>query len=324
MKKNLSLTAGLLALVSLTAGCGEGETASSSVDEVVEINMGVSRIADLAPLYLGEEQGFFEDEGIDLNLQPQQGGSVTITGVVSGDFQMGFANTVSFLLATSKGIPLRAVAPAANVGSDPQSEDFTAIMVRADSPIQSVADLAGRTIAVNTVESMVDTMVRASLDAEGVDSSTVEFVEIPFQDQIAALETGRVDVITPQEPFLYDAQQQGLKTVLPGYYATAIPGFTNGFYFTSEAFLQENPEVIEGFQRAIERSVEYANSHEDEVRAVIPSFTGVDPGVAENIALPSWEPAVNRGTTEQLSDLLVDFGLIEQRPDLDELLPSPN
>jgi NitT/TauT family transport system substrate-binding protein len=282
--------------------------------------MGVSRIADLAPLYIGVEQGFFRDENIELDLQPQQGGSVTITGVVSGDFQLGFANTGSMLVAATKGLPLRAIAPAASVGTDPEKEDFTAIMVRPDSPINSVEDLAGKTIAVNTIQSMVDTFVRASLDATGVDSSSVNFLEIPFPDQVAALEAGQVDVITPQEPYLTGAEDHGLKTVLSGYCVTAIPHFTNGVYFTSEQFMQESPDVVEGLQRALTRSVEYANSHTDEVRASIPSFTGVDPQIAERIALPLWEPQINRETTEELADLLIEYKLLDERPDVAEIV----
>lgn len=309
-------------LVAVAAGCGESDSggASTTAGGQTKIKMGTSRIADLAPLYLGVQKGFFRDEGLDLELQPQQGGSVTITGVASGDFQMGFANTVSMLLAATKGLPLRAIAPGASVGTDPKTEDFTAIMVKPDGPIQSLEDLEGQTIAVNTVDSMVDTLVRASLDARGVDSSKVKFVEIPFPDQIAALEAGRVNVITPQEPFLSEATDRDFKVLLSGYYATAIPEFTNGVYFTSEEFLKSEPEVVAGFQRALARSVTYANEHEDEVRKVIPGFTGVDAAVAQRIALPQWETEINLATTEQLASSLVRYRLLDEQPNVDEIV----
>jgi NitT/TauT family transport system substrate-binding protein len=315
----LSLSLALALSVSACGGTPEASPTSSDGRQLETVTMGVSTIADLAPLHLGDRKGFFRDEGIELDLQPQQGGSVTITGVVSGHLDMGFANTVSLLLAHEKGLPLPAVAPAASVGTDAETEDFTALMVRSDSPINSVKDLAGQTIAVNTVKSMVDTMVRASLDASGVDSSSVKFIEIPFADQVAALQNKQVDVIAPQEPFLTEAERGGLKSVLKGYYVTAIPDFTNGMYFTSEQFLKKSPKTVEAFQRAMQKSIEYANAHESEVREIIPEFTGVEPSVAGEIALPQWKPKINRDSLEKLSDKLLEYGLVKERPDVQKI-----
>lgn len=311
-----------ISMLGLVAGCGASGDAGSEggSDGLTTLTVGVSSIGDLAPIYLGQEQGYFGEEGIELELQPQQGGAVTVTGVVSGDFQVGYSNTTSLLVANVKGLPLRALAPAAQVGTDPSSEDYTAIMVREDSPIEDVQDLAGKTLAANTLESQTDSTVKAALEAEGVDPSSVTFTEIPFPEQVAALEEGQVDAITPIEPFVTQGEDAGMRTILSGYFATGIPNYTTGAYFTTARYLEENPEIADGLRRAIHRSLEYAQSHEAEVREIIPSFTEVDPDLAERIRLPIFAAEFDRESIDRLADLIVKYGLTDERPDVDTVL----
>lgn len=315
--------AALVALAAL-AGCGGGDDSAGGggggSGEITTLKVGVSSIADLAPIYLGQEKGFFRDERLKLDLQPQQGGSVTITGVASGDFQVGYSNTTSLLVASAKGLPLRAIAPAAQVGTDPKRQDYTAVMVAKDSKVRDVGDLAGTTMAANTLESQTDSTVKAALKAKGVDPDSVKFTEIPFPDQVAALQKGRVDVITPIEPFVTLGEDAGLRTVLPGYFSTGIPNYTTGAYFTTAPYMEQHADVVDRLRRAIVRSLEYAKAHEAEVRATIPTFTSVKPALAKRISLPVWGTTFNRASIDRLADLIVKDKLADKRPDVGAVL----
>jgi NitT/TauT family transport system substrate-binding protein len=297
------------------AGGGSGDTG-----KLTTLRAGVSSIGDLAPIYLGQKKGFFAKQGLKLDLQPQQGGAVTVTGVVSGDFDFGYSNTTSLLVAQARNLPLVAIAPAAQVGTDPKTEDYTAIMVKPDSPISSPEDLAGRTLAANTLESQTDSTVKAALDAKGVDPSKVKFTEVPFPDQLAALQKGSVQAITPIEPFVTLAKDAGMRTVLPGYFSTGIPNYTTGAYFVNKRFLQEKPDVAKRLRTAIQRSLEYAQSHEQEVRETIPTFTSIKPDLAKRVALPMFPATFDRESLDRLADLIVKYRLAEKRPDVDAVL----
>src|SRR5688500_18059927 len=65
------------------------------------VRVGVVPIADVAPLYLGREKGFFADEGLDVEPQPATGGAAITPAVVDGDLEFGFSNTISLLIAAA-------------------------------------------------------------------------------------------------------------------------------------------------------------------------------------------------------------------------------
>lgn len=108
-----TLTAFLTAPVLLTmAACG-GDDAESPQGGGAEgggleaVTVGVIPIVDVAPVYLGQDQGFFEECGLDVSLETGQGGAAIVPAVVSGESQFGFSNITSLLLAASEGLPLQ-------------------------------------------------------------------------------------------------------------------------------------------------------------------------------------------------------------------------
>src|SRR5690606_33458225 len=94
------------------SGTPDGGTEGSAPEdgELTPVTVGVIPIVDVAPIYLGVDQGFFEDEGLDVTLELAQGGAAIVPAVVSGDYQFGFSNNTSLLVGSSKGLPLKAVA----------------------------------------------------------------------------------------------------------------------------------------------------------------------------------------------------------------------
>ena len=124
MRKSLSAALAIVGIVAL-AGCSSGggepaPTDGAGGDAPTAITVGVIPIVDVAPIYLGVAQGFFEEEGLDVTLELAQGGAAIVPAVVSGDYQFGFSNVTSLLLATSNGVPVKAVAPGNfSTGQDP-------------------------------------------------------------------------------------------------------------------------------------------------------------------------------------------------------------
>ncbi|MEX5295966.1 ABC transporter substrate-binding protein [Kocuria sp. CPCC 205268] len=308
------------AVLTVTA-CGGGEPGGAGGDgELTTVSIGVIASTDVAPLYLGIEQGFFEEEGLELEITQAQGGAAIVPSVVSGELDFGFSNVTSLIVARSQGLPLQIVANANN-STGVRGEDFADVLVRGDSDIQDAADLEGRTVGVNTLNNISDTTIRAAIEAQGGDPGNVEFVEIPLPDMPAALDRGEVDAIGSIEPFRTIALQDGARSAVSNY-AFPIENLTVAVYFTTDEVVAEEPEMVESFRAAIEKSLEYAQDNPDEVRAVLPSYTQLDEGLIDQLVLPSYPTEVNRQSVQELADLAVQHGLIEEAPDLDELLPE--
>jgi NitT/TauT family transport system substrate-binding protein len=316
------LAAAGLAVAVLLAGCGGSDDAGSpgsGAGGTTDVTVGVIPIVDVAPIYLGVEQGFFEEQGLNLKLQTAQGGAAIVPGVVSNQFQFGFSNTTSLLLATSQGLPVKAVASGvASTGKD--GGDFGAVVVGKDSPIRTAADLAGKRVAVNTLKNINTTTVNEAVRKAGGDPSGIEYVELAFPDIVPAITRGDVDAGQVVEPFLTTAKSQGLREVSSNYVATD-PDLTVAMYFTSKSYADQNPEVVSKFSAAMQKSMEYAQANPDAARAALAGYTKIDPTVRGAVTLPRWPAAIDEDSVNALADLAVQDKLFTEAPDLSTLLP---
>lgn len=319
MKRILHGSALLIAVACLAA-CASPATEPDATDAVLTpVTVGVIPIADTAPLYLGDSLGFFEEAGIDLTIETAEGGAAIVPAVVAGDYQFGFSNLISLMVATDKGLPVKLVS-AGDASTGDTSSDFGAIIVKGDSPLETPADLNGKTVSSNTLNNIVDTTVKAVVDADGGDSSSVNFVEVAFPDAIAAVENGQVDASFVVEPFVTAAVEAGLKVLSYGY-AEFDPNLVVAGYFTSTSLIESDPDLVAAFQEAMNKSLDYANEHPDEVRDVIANYTQIPKEVLANIVLPKFPSEIDKKAVQKLADAALDYGLVGKEVDVDAFLP---
>jgi NitT/TauT family transport system substrate-binding protein len=321
MRRGLGRVAMLLVALACAAfvtACGDDDGGGGGEGEPTTLKVGVIPIADVAPLYLGMKKGFFEDEQLTLKPQLAEGGAAITPAVVSGDFQIGFSNTISLMIAASEDLPVQIISQGVLAGKS-EDQAWADLLVLKDGPIKEPQDLEGKTIAVNTLKNICEVTIKASLEKDGVAVDTLKFSEVPFPDMNAALEAGRVDAACVVEPFVSQGKAGAARGINPFYVRTA-PDLTVATYFTSTQYAEENPDVIDRFVAAMNKSLTYAQSHPDEVRQVLLDYTEIPPEAAEQITLPVWRPDLNVPTIERLSELSQKYGLIEEQPDLDELI----
>jgi NitT/TauT family transport system substrate-binding protein len=303
------------------ASCGDDGGGGGDSSGTQTLKVGVIPIADVAPLYLGIDKGFFKEEQLKIEPQLAEGGAAITPAVVSGDFQIGFSNTISLLIAASKDLPVEIISQGV-LGGKTEEEAWADLLVLKDGPIQDGKDLEGKTIAVNTLENICEVTIKASLEQDGVDVDKLKFAEVPFPDMNAALEQKRVDGACVVEPFVSQGTAGKAKGIDPFYVRTA-PDLTVATYFTTKQYAEENADTVDRFVRAINKSLEYAQAHPDEVRQTLLDYTEIPPEAVEAIKLPIWRTDLNEPTIEKLSELSKKYGLIEEEPDLNELIRQP-
>ncbi|GLI26996.1 hypothetical protein ARHIZOSPH14_12380 [Agromyces rhizosphaerae] len=324
MRKSLSLAAVALASALALTACGTSseepstDEGASDTTELTPVTVGVIPIVDVAPIYLGVEEGFFEEQGLDVTLELAQGGAAIVPAVVSGEYEFGFSNVTSLLLATYNDVPLKAVAAGVfSTGTDP---DFGGVAVLDDSDIESPADLAGRTVAVNTLNNIGDSTIRYAVEQDGGDPSDIDFVEMGFPDMPAALAAGQVDAAWILEPHLTRALLPGARVVSWNYVETD-PDLMIAAYFTSQDFASSNPDVVEGFVAALQASFELASSDPAVVADILDTYTDIDPEVKDAMTLPRFESEFSEDTVALLADLALQYGLVDEEIDYSALLP---
>jgi NitT/TauT family transport system substrate-binding protein len=321
---------GLLLVMGMTAaacggddddgGGGSAESSDSASGELTPITVGILPIADLAPLYNGIEQGFFEEEGLDVTTEVGQGGAALVPAVQSGEYQFAFGNYVSLMLARQNGVDVQIVSNVVS-GADTADRGTNGLLVSPDSGIESIDDLAGRTFAVTTLDNVAEVNIRTTLREHDVDDSDIDFVELPFPDMNAAVQSGDVDVAWQAEPFITLGEADGLVSVADPMYETT-PSMPLAGMFASQSWLEENPELAEGFHRAMQRSLEAA-SDEQAMRDAIAANTETPPDVVAELALANWQPELDEEKLALVGGLAAEYEILDGEPNVDELVWAP-
>ncbi|BAL88871.1 putative ABC transporter substrate-binding protein [Actinoplanes missouriensis 431] len=311
-----------VALAGTLTACGtssDSDSAGGDSGSVDKVKVGVIPIIDVAPIYLGQKQGFFSKRNIELTMEAGQGGAAIVPGVVSGQFQFGFSNWTSLMIAQSKNVPIKAVAAGVS-STGVQGKDFGAVVVKGDSPIKTAADLAGKKISVNTLKNIGDTITRQSVRKAGGDPSKIEFVEMPFPNMPAALDGGQVDAAWVVEPTLTAVKAAGGREVASTF-VDAAPDLSVAAYFASTELIGKNPDLVKRFTEAINESLAYADANPEAVRTVLADYTKIDEKNRAALILPKWPVAINEASVQTLATLGVEDGIFAEAPDLEKLLP---
>jgi NitT/TauT family transport system substrate-binding protein len=326
-RRPFRLLAGLVALVALLAGaCGGNDTStgatggSEAPSAPVKVKVGILPIADVAPFWYGIDKGFFKAENLEVELVPAQGGAAIVPSVMSGEFQFGFSNVVSLMLAREKGNNIQIVSNMVN-GSD-SKDKHGANAILAGPGVGSLNDLAGKRFAVNTQKNAGEVTIKATLRNAGVDISGISFVEFPFPNMNDALSKGQVDAVWQAEPFVTLGQDNGLKFIADPMFGT-MPNLTIASVFASEDYLKEHADVATRFKRAVDQSVNEAAKDEAGMRQTIGKNTKTPPDVLPRMALPVWRTELNMPSIELQAKLAKEFAILEEDVDTSALVWKP-
>ncbi|GAA4371550.1 ABC transporter substrate-binding protein [Paeniglutamicibacter cryotolerans] len=302
--------------LSLTACSPSVPGASAGSDSGMEkITIGLLPITDVAPIYLGIQQGFFKEENLDPTIQLAQGGAAIIPAVVSGEYQFGYSNVVSLMVAHGKGIPIQ-VTSNGSTSTNLAGKDTTEVAALPASGISTMADLKGKTVALNALNNFGDITMRASLEKAGVDPSTVKFVEIPYPNMPAQLAAGEIDAAWTTEPFRTQILSEGGE-IVGSPMTDMAENFDAAYYFTSKKTATENPELVKRYNAAVEKSFDYATKNPDAVRTIIQDYAGLSPDIAAKVELSQWPMAPNEVGLQKLADAAQKYGVLSQAPDFD-------
>jgi len=312
------------------AACGSsddssdgGSSAPITTDQASETTGGTQTLKvgyvpsiDLGVIKVGEEQGYFEDEGLTLETSPVDSGPNIITGLTSGQFDIGWVAYAPPVLAVGEGnAPLKVVTNSSNQGPDGTNGG---VLIRKDSGINSWKDLAGKKIATNAPRSLFSLTVPAAIKKDGGDPSGIELIPLPFTAIGKAVESGDVDAGVVLEPFGSAALQQypDLKDLGDSAAQVFAEGTPTSVYVTSEKTAEAKADQIAAFKRAYDKSAEYAKSHLNEVKVAGGELAGLPPAAAKQLPLAPISTDVTAAQLQPLADKMVEFGWLKEAPDL--------
>lgn len=248
------------------------------------VAIGHTVLGDNAAVFVAIEQGFFANHGIEATAMALRNGAVIAPGLISNEIQIGTLTAPTFIQALDGGLPLQAL----GLLSETRMGDATSgLLVREDSTAQTAADLAGLTLGVGTVGSIITVGTREWLRMNGVDASSVRLVETPMPQLGDLLRNGNVDFTMLPEPLLSRALGGGgLRQIaspfgdLPEHRAVMVA-------VVATDWAEANPEAARGAQMALQEATEWAIAHPDETMDIIARYLEIDPQIVRATGFPN-------------------------------------
>jgi NitT/TauT family transport system substrate-binding protein len=253
------------AVMGAFAGPGRAQT-------LQPLRIGVLAAESAAEITYAKELGYFAKAGLDVTITTMSNTPSIVAAVVAGALDIGYTTIDSVASIHAHNIPLVVVAPATDY-IDPGTVKTAGVLVKPDSPIRTAKDLKGKTIASPALHSLGTTGASAWIDANGGDSSTVSYVEIPFPAQPAALAQGRVDAIFEVEPF-FGAASKDFRVLFSGYSAIS-KHFTLNLFVTTPSWAKANPDLVNRFASVIHQTAVWANKNHDLSGAILAKITSI-------------------------------------------------
>jgi NitT/TauT family transport system substrate-binding protein len=319
-------TPGLAAIAALAltiTACGGSDTeepsSSSSGLEKSSLTVGMLPIQDAAQLKVAIDKGYFQAEGLTVEMQMLGGGAEAVPKLQSGNIDLAIGAWVPFFQAKAGGFPLHIVADAFQTASGTHQ-----IIVAKDSPIQSVQDLAGKKMAVNAKKNLATLLVQGTLQPQGVkldeDSS---FVAVPFPNMQAALSNGSVDAAQCVEPFCTGAQQAIGARMIADLGTGPIGDFPVGGWVSTESWSKQNPNTEAAFKRAIVKAQQDLADRQVLVQT-LPTYTQINAETAATLKPGVYPTSLDASRLQRVADAMEQYGYLDEPLDVKSLVGSTN
>lgn len=250
----------------LSAAIAIGLSGSSYAADEVKFRYLASQ-GGLSAHEFAAELGYFDGTGITIeNVGYATGGPASLIALASGDVEIGSAATSAVLNSIVGGNDFVAAYPSNGINNEVQSIFY----VLEDSPIREIKDIAGKSIAVNTLGAHLDYTIREALHSVGLPTDAANQIVVPGPQLEQVLRSGQVDVSAFgywQTTFEGIAKQNGgLRAIFDD--TDVLGEIAGGFIVLRRDFIAEHPEAAKIFVEQSQRALDYAREHPEETKEI--------------------------------------------------------
>ncbi|MBV9795921.1 MAG: ABC transporter substrate-binding protein [Actinobacteria bacterium] len=274
--------------------------------EKPDLTVAVVPAISAAGLYIAAQRGYFTAAGLHVKIVPIASGVDAIPNLLSGSVDVDEGQWAADLAAEAKGVAkLHALASASAGGPGVQE-----IVVPARSPVTTVQQLRGKTIAVNALGGLAVLATDIMLATHGVPVSSVHYTVMGFPVMGAALAARKVDAAFIAEPSLSAAEDQDGATPLFDVDDGPTQNIPISGYVTTAAWARKYPRTAAAFITALEHGQQVAGTDRAAVeQALIPALH-ISKTTAAVMALGTFPLSVNRVALQRVANLMQEHGLL--------------
>lgn len=280
-----------------------------------------------APQYAAIELGYFEEEGIDLTLVNGFGADKVMTALISGEADIGFMGSEASIYTYAGGAK---DAPVNFAQLTQRAGNF--LVAREEIPDFEWSDLIGKDVLGGRKGGMPQMVFEYILKQNGIDPAADVNIDqsIDFGSTAAAFSGGQGEFTVEFEPGATTLEKEG-----EGYVVASL-GTDSGYvpytaYCAKTSYLEEHPDLVQSFTNALQKGMDYVNSHTpEEIAAVIaPQFPETDIETITTIVTRYYEQDTwkedlifEQESFELLQDILEEAGELEERVPYEDLVTT--
>jgi NitT/TauT family transport system substrate-binding protein len=246
-------------------------------DDQVKLTIGQRGNWDTAISHLGDKAGIFKKHGITLEMIYTSGSGETLQPVIAGSVEFGLAvGTLGALAAYSKGAPVRIIGAEATGAADYW-------YVKASSPIKTLKDLNGRTIAYSTAGSSTESVVRAFIKENGLTSAKAMSTG-GAPSTMTAVMTDQVDAGWASPPGgLKEIDEGKIRLLARATDAAIVRGQTIRTIVANAQVLEKRKDMVHRYMQAYRETIDYMYGDDSQVLKDYAAFAGVSEAMAKRV-----------------------------------------
>jgi len=300
-------------IVALTTGCGSVSSSTASAPAqpdpgLSDITVAALPAADLAGLYIAQDQGLFAKQGLHVTIEPIASSQAIIADQLKGQVDISAGSYIPYIAAQAAGARFSVLAEA-----DILRPDTRVLVTTASSPIVAVGQLTGRRIAVNATNSIGTLLISVLLSDHGISPAKVRFVTDPqgFPAMPAQLQAGTWNAAFLAEPYITFAGEKYGDRILADLDQGSAMNFPIDGYVATTAWAQKYPKTAAAFVRAIQAGQLLADTDAADVQAAIAKYDNLGPLVTTSMALSGYPTGpVDKGRIQRVAAAMLQFGLL--------------
>ena len=292
-----------------SAGCGSQAPAGSPSAEKPNLVIATVPTASAAGLYVAQQEGFFRQAGLNVKILGVGSDAAVPSDLLNGSIDVLDGAYPGFIEAQLHGAGKFHILADGYAGAPNVDE----IVVLPRSGITSARELAGRTIAVNALDSIAALLVSSTLESVGVPPSKVHLVAMPFPAMPAALKAHRIGAAYEAEPYLSEAEVQAGAESLIDVNDGATQGFAIDGYVATVRWCHRYPKTAAAAARAIDRGQALADTDRPLVQSVLQKYASISEQTVAIMALGDFPTHVDAAHLQRVPALMQSLGQLNTR-----------
>jgi NitT/TauT family transport system substrate-binding protein len=293
-------------------------SAVARADDLAPVRLGVNKLGATTSIAVAQQQGFFKQHGLDLQVTeiPLTDQSILLLQSKRVDIVLQIPGTA--MQAKERGFDMVLVGQNETAGTTPPVSN--AIVVPAKSPIQDVKDLKGKRLATSSTHNQGFVAVKARLQQAGVAIDDVKTTPAPFSAAGDLLRTGQVDAAVTLDPYTSQILKSGNARPISWYMIETIPDQPVGSWWALRSWAEQHKKEVAAFNDAVAAAHAWLNADPDRARKAIADYSGLDLALVKDMPLISWKSKVDPKAWQAVSDMMHAQGELAQQHDVSEYL----